>query len=551
MELKNLDLPQLIVALDSLNDDANYVHIKDVREDVTYYCPCCKGIVKPRAYKKDQEYQVQAHFYHETGGCNEETYVHYICKNWLFEKGCKFIVTGVEYEVDNTKTEETLHTSFGDYRPDIIVTTTIGKVFYFEIRTTNKKTELYAPKWDELGNDVVEVDTRYFINQKHKNDIPEFELIYSNGECFIKSYSRNDYEETIAKRKLEWKRQDKLNYKMQWEKLDWFWCELQKYKNMKCSEQDVISSYSELSFEDMVFCWKVIHNHKLRNIYKECLCICNAKFEQELLNENIVFRQIKTYVYEYSIKSNRYFSGSCTYITYRRKIKDVELYNKIINDLYLDKRKLIQGKLLELNMDVLNDIKEICVRSDLYHIEFKSDKHYEHGVRVNYDDSLSDDIAKYYQQRKLKRYKEYKQHKKKILLSSYEVDKSKQVTYKRKKYTHDINDICSIINNCKNMQWYCTWSWCKNLNIKIELYFEYEKNVKTYSPYYDYNYSLTFIIEEKKFRQLKDIITKYMIKLYKMSGLVSLRGVNYEFSYHRFGQPNYRKLLIDSEVNNE
>jgi hypothetical protein len=66
-ELNNIelikDLPQLIVALDSLDDAANYVHINDVKEDITYYCPCCKGIIKPRAYKNDREYQYQAHFY--------------------------------------------------------------------------------------------------------------------------------------------------------------------------------------------------------------------------------------------------------------------------------------------------------------------------------------------------------------------------------------------------------------------------------------------------------------------------------------------------------
>ena len=159
MEIVEKDLPQLIVALDSLNDDANYVHILDAKENTNYYCPCCKGIVKPRAYKKDKNYQVQAHYYHETGGCNEETFVHYICKTWLFEKGCKFIINNTQYEVYNIEVEKTLYTSFGDYRPDIIVTTTIGKVFYFEIKTTNRKTELYVPKWDELGNDVVEVDT--------------------------------------------------------------------------------------------------------------------------------------------------------------------------------------------------------------------------------------------------------------------------------------------------------------------------------------------------------------------------------------------------------
>ena len=55
MEIVEKDLPQLIVALDSLNDDANYVHILDAKENTNYYCPCCKGIVKPRAYKKDKK----------------------------------------------------------------------------------------------------------------------------------------------------------------------------------------------------------------------------------------------------------------------------------------------------------------------------------------------------------------------------------------------------------------------------------------------------------------------------------------------------------------
>ena len=550
MELRDLDLPQLIVALDSLNDDANYVHIKDARENVTYYCPCCKGIVKPRAYKNDKEYQVQPHFYHETGGCNDETYVHYICKNWLFEKGCEFIVSGIKYEVNSIDTEKTLHTSFGDYRPDIIVTTTAGKVFYFEIRTTNKKTELYAPKWDELGNDVVEVDTRYFINQKHKNDIPEFKLIYSNGECFIKSYSRSDYEDTIAKRKLEWKRQDKINYKMQWEKLDWFWCELQKYKEQKCSEKDVIKSYKELLYEDMVFCWKVIHNHKLSNLYDECLNICNDEFKNRLLNENITFRQIKTYTYEFTIKSNTYLSNSSIFITYRRKIRDIELYNKIIDGLHLNQRKLILNKLLELDTNTLHDIKEINVYQNSYHIEFKSDKNYEHGISVCYDGLLNNDIMKYYYQRKLKRYKTYKQNKKQLLLSSYRVDKSMQIAYKRKKYSPKIDELCSVINNCQNMQWHCIWSWCENTSIKIKLYFDCDKDIKFNNPYYDYNYSLSFTVNEKMFRELKGIITKHMIKLYKMSGLKSLKGLNYDFSYHRFITPSYRKLFVNSEVNN-
>jgi hypothetical protein len=252
------DLPQLIVALDSLDDTANYIHINDAKEGITYYCPCCKGVIKPRAYKNDKEYQYQAHFYHENGGCTDETFVHYICKTWLFEVGCKFIVKDKLYVVDKVDTEKTYHTEFGDYRPDITVKTTLGKTFFFEIKYSSKKTEHYIPKWDELGNDVVEVNARYFINKKYENNIPEFKLIYSNGECFIKSYTINDYDETIAKRKLEWKRQDKINYKMMWERLDWFWITIQDYKLANTSLESVMESFIALPNQDKELCFEII-----------------------------------------------------------------------------------------------------------------------------------------------------------------------------------------------------------------------------------------------------------------------------------------------------
>lgn len=303
MEIVEKDLPQLIVALDSLNDDANYVHILDAKENTDYYCPCCKGIVKPRAYKKDKNYQVQAHYYHETGGCNEETFVHYICKTWLFEKGCKFIVNNIQYEVENIEVEKTLHTSFGDYRPDIVVTTTVEKIFYFEIKTTNKKTELYAPKWDELGNDVVEVDTRYFINQKYKNGIPKFNLIYSDGVCFIKSYSRTDYEGTIAKRKLEWKRQDKLNYKIQWERLDWFWIEMQKYIVGESTDENVLESFNKLDYSDKLWCYYTIKRKScvdLKEPFKNNINQHFLNMLDSLKNDkiSILLKQVSPKIYE-------------------------------------------------------------------------------------------------------------------------------------------------------------------------------------------------------------------------------------------------------------
>ena len=79
------DMPQLVVALDSDDDKAQYIYISNAKEDMEYYCPCCKGKIKPRAYKDDRAYMVQPHYYHISGGCTEESYVHYICKMFSFK----------------------------------------------------------------------------------------------------------------------------------------------------------------------------------------------------------------------------------------------------------------------------------------------------------------------------------------------------------------------------------------------------------------------------------------------------------------------------------
>lgn len=339
-------MPQLIVALDSQNESANYIHIDDVKEDKLYYCPCCKGIVKPRAYKKNKDYIVQPHFYHETGGCDEETFVHFICKNWLFVKGCRFIVNGIEYEVDNVDIEKTLHTSFGDYRPDIVVYTTSNKVFFFEIRTTARKTESYIPKWDELGNDAVEVDTRYFINQKNQNNIPDFKLIYSDGKCFIKSYSESDYE-SIAKRKLEWKRQDKLNYKIQWERLDWFWTKLQDYKNNITSMESVLEYFHYLDYSDKLWIYHSIRNkycvvlkNEFRNDINQHFYDMINSFQDD--NIKVFVNQISPRIYEIKYKSELYYldyklheesilkvklsKGDILSLNYKREVEDTISY---------------------------------------------------------------------------------------------------------------------------------------------------------------------------------------------------------------------------------
>lgn len=53
-------LPQLIVAYDSNDEFANLIHIKRAKQDEEYYCPCCGGIVKPRALDSTKE---QSHYF--------------------------------------------------------------------------------------------------------------------------------------------------------------------------------------------------------------------------------------------------------------------------------------------------------------------------------------------------------------------------------------------------------------------------------------------------------------------------------------------------------
>ena len=418
MEIVEKDLPQLIVALDSLNDEANYIHILDAKEDTNYYCPCCKEIVKPRAYKKDKNYQVQAHYYHETGGCNEETFVHYICKTWLFEKGCKFIINNTQYEVYNIEVEKTLYTSFGDYRPDIIVTTTIGKVFYFEIKTTNRKTELYVPKWDELGNDVVEVDTRYFINQKYKNNIPVFNLIYSDGECFIKSYSRNDYEDIIAKRKLEWKRQDKLNYKIKWEQLDWFWEYLQGYYAGNCNIDVLCNQFSKLDFSDQKFICSKLNTKRHRELKYELENYYNNKNELEIVRLNHISKMIKKLNTEFGYDSS--------------------------NGLFRKNKHVI--------------FHDSSYWYDRSHLEIK-------------DDTSESDIYNYFRPIMEKYYKEYTlPEREKLKEMQIEIDN--QIKYSSINIEPVLNDIVNKINNCKNGLWKCSykvWNYSSPIHYEITI----------------------------------------------------------------------------------
>ena len=271
------DLPQLIVALDK---EDNYIHIRDVKENVEYFCPCCRNSVKPRAFKEEIEYQVQPHFYHLNGSCDEESRVHWIYKNWLFKEGSQFYIDNNLYTVKLVDIEKSYDTSFGKYRPDITINTDCGKIIFFEINFTSAKKETdYFAKWYELNIDVVEVNIKKLMNEDYDCKIPTFNLLYSDGECFKKSYSKRDDYSTIANIKIEWKRQEKIDYKIMWQKLDWFWLKVQEFKHDTCGIIDVINSFRSLEMQDKEICFNLIKN-------QSCMKSHNQLF-RDIINKQI------------------------------------------------------------------------------------------------------------------------------------------------------------------------------------------------------------------------------------------------------------------------
>lgn len=251
--------PELMYALDSKGEYADWKNVYNVSGDDVLYCPICLGRVKLwNGQDPDKTYKKQRCFHHIDGMCSQESRIHFAYKTWLLEKGSKLKVGEIVYEVKNSKIEKTLHTKFGDYRPDIIVETTNNKIFYIEIADTNKKTDDYIEKWDELGCDVIELDVNEQLIKTTVNGIPEFKLVYSSttGECYIKHYTRQDYDDLITERKIFWKRKDLLNYKIQWERLDWFWRKLQDFYLGKSKIDILIKAFKQMNCDDQRFICK-------------------------------------------------------------------------------------------------------------------------------------------------------------------------------------------------------------------------------------------------------------------------------------------------------
>lgn len=383
-------LPQLIVAYDGNDEFANLIHVKKADGDNDYYCPCCGGIVKPRALDSNKE---QSHYYHKTGKCTKESQLHFFCKNWLFETGSKFYIEDELFEVSSIEIEESHCTPFGEYRPDITVYTTSGKIIYFEMFFTNRKTgDDYFCKWDALGNDVVEVNIKEYMFKTDTTTIPSFTYLYHNGVCYSKPYVKRDlYANTIAKIKHELTRQKVLNYKARIEQLDWFWQEIRNN-----TRESILEIVSKMEYEDMVSCYEIIKKKQCVSYLKDdVLNIINQKVVSDVResldlpkDETIYFdlRCVRGRTYEAGIRLNL----KTEHITYTKLFASCNYW--------YDFNKLKTFPKVVFNKNIF-DIKELVIsENDLCDLK----KVYEHVSKYKEKLLKYEDILKSYEGDKYK-----------------------------------------------------------------------------------------------------------------------------------------------------
>lgn len=363
-------LPQLIVAYDSKDEFANLIHVKTANINKDYYCPCCGGTVKPRALDSSK---VQSHYYHIDGNCKRESQLHWFCKHWLFEKGSSFYINDILYTVNDIKIENTYETMYGQYRPDITITTTTGKVIYFEMFFKNRKRgDDYFCKWDYLGNDVVEVDIKEYISKVNKDDIPIFKYLYHNGKCYSKDYSKRDmYYNTIKKRTNYLTGQKLLNYKARIEQLDWFWKHVQEN-----DVEEIFNIFNIMEYDDQVFCYELSKRKQcMKYLSDDFLNIINTNVFNKIRNKideqldidwdkniyiDILKRKGRTFEIGVVLDINEHFL----------KFKDVMYHCSYWDDFYS----------LETNLNRIDNFSKIIFKSKVY--DYKDIKLSEKDINI-------------------------------------------------------------------------------------------------------------------------------------------------------------------------
>lgn len=329
--------PELMYALDSKGEYADWKNVYNVSGSDVLYCPICLGRVKLwNGQDPNKIYKKQRCFHHIDGICSQESRIHFAYKTWLLEKGSKFKVEETVYEVYKSEIEKTYHTKFGDYRPDITVKTTDGKLFYIEIANTNKKTNSYIEKWDELGCDVLELDVNEQLSKISVNNMPELKTIYSYAtgiSCVQNYYIKQDYNEVVFELSKHWNRYDMMTRKALWEKFDWFWKTLRDYFSGDITIEKVCETYKAIDNFGKHFIYTRFRSSKKHKELKENFKnIINAEFIDHIdeISENIPLKE--KFILKHSIHSKTIYkitiirnspipNSSLNLILYEKKIR--------------------------------------------------------------------------------------------------------------------------------------------------------------------------------------------------------------------------------------
>jgi predicted RNA-binding Zn-ribbon protein involved in translation (DUF1610 family) len=267
------------------NENGNIITIDDINDENksnTYSCPMCASNLIPKATKS---IKITSHFAHvDASKCNSETMIHWWFKNKFLEKGDNFIVVSDKerkYICKEVLIEQSYVLNDGKiYNPDVTVITECGNTIYFEMDYSNKKkVEDYIDIWLELKNIVVEVDIKMLMS---KNEVPTFKALFYDGKCF--NIKRNDtYYNTIGKFKEE-KTHGDVNGKLKEtiQKLDWFWNDTFRYKNMEVDIKHMVDLIDCIDGEEKKIVDKILSKQSCSQLYSDYQQFKKKIYEREL-----------------------------------------------------------------------------------------------------------------------------------------------------------------------------------------------------------------------------------------------------------------------------
>lgn len=234
-------MKETILPVALCDNKSGYVEIENADKDKTYYCPCCGGIVYPKA--TDSKYII-AHFCHKQKTCSGESITHFLQK-WKYTKKHSIPEIGLDYDYADIEPE--YKTSIGIYKPDVALHLSDGSVIFIEIKNTNGKSFDYILKWDEIGNDVIEFDIR----------TGEYCVLYKEHKCFCKY--KNSPKEKSQIEILEYTKSNLLT-KQRYQDLAMFWKKCREYVQSQ-SIEDIVALIHRMPQDDIVFIVKELKKY--------------------------------------------------------------------------------------------------------------------------------------------------------------------------------------------------------------------------------------------------------------------------------------------------